>query len=78
MDVPLEVAERRDPKGLYQMARQGLIKEFTGVSAPYEIPENPDIHVRTDKTSVEETVREIIAEIEKRGLFSANRVNAIN
>ena len=75
VDVPIEVAEKRDPKGLYKKARDGVIKEFTGISAPYEAPENPDIHIRADKTSVEESVRQIIDEIEKRGLLLANRVN---
>ena len=75
VDVPIEIAEKRDPKGLYKKARDGVIKEFTGISAPYEAPEKPDIHIRADKTSVEESVRQIIDEIEKRGLLSANGVN---
>ncbi|CAR26084.1 hypothetical protein ZYGR_0AG00550 [Zygosaccharomyces rouxii] len=54
VDVPLEVAEQRDPKGLYKKAREGIIKEFTGISAPYEAPENPELHLRTDQKSVEE------------------------
>jgi len=65
----------RDPKGLYKKARQGVIKEFTGISAPYEAPENPDIHIRADQVSVEDAVRQIIAVIEKRGLLSANGVH---
>jgi adenylylsulfate kinase len=64
------VAETRDPKGLYKKAREGLIPEFTGVSAPYEAPENPEIHIRTDQVSVEEAVRQIIQEVESRGLIS--------
>ena len=75
MDVPVQVAEQRDPKGLYKKARGGVIKEFTGVSAPYEAPEKPDIHVRADETSVEESVRQIIGEIEKRGLLCVKGVN---
>jgi len=75
VDVPIEVAEKRDPKGLYKKARDGVIKEFTGISAPYEAPEKPDIHIRADKTSVEESVRQIIDEIQKRGLLLANGVN---
>lgn len=54
VDVPLEVAEKRDPKGLYKKAREGVIKEFTGISAPYEAPQSPEIHLRTDLKSVEE------------------------
>ena len=75
IDVPIEVAEQRDPKGLYKKAREGIIKEFTGISAPYEAPENPDIHIRADQVSVEEAVRQIIAVVEKRGLLSANGVH---
>jgi len=69
------VAEKRDPKGLYKKARDGVIKEFTGISAPYEAPEKPDIHIRADKVSVEGAVRQIIGEIEKRGLLSTKGVN---
>jgi adenylylsulfate kinase len=75
IDVPIEVAELRDPKGLYKKAREGVIKEFTGISAPYEAPENPDIHIRADRVSVEEAVRQIIAVVEKRGLLSATGVH---
>ena len=75
IDVPIEVAEMRDPKGLYKKAREGVIKEFTGISAPYEAPENPDIHIRANQVSVEDAVRQIIAVVEKRGLLSANGVH---
>lgn len=54
VDVPLKVAEERDPKGLYKKAREGIIKDFTGISAPYEAPEKPEIHIETDKLSIEE------------------------
>jgi len=56
VDVPLDVAEQRDPKGLYKKARNGEIKEFTGISAPYEAPDNAEIHIETDKHSVEASV----------------------
>lgn len=46
IDAPLETVEKRDPKGLYKKAREGIIKEFTGISAPYEAPETPEIHIR--------------------------------
>lgn len=69
------MAEKRDPKGLYKKARDGIIKEFTGISAPYEAPEKPDIHIRADKVSVEGAVRQILEEIEKRCLLSAKGVN---
>lgn len=56
IDIPVEEAEKRDPKGLYKKARAGEIKEFTGISAPYEAPENAEIHIHSEKTSVEEAV----------------------
>ncbi|KAL6942942.1 Adenylyl-sulfate kinase [Hanseniaspora osmophila] len=59
VDVPLEVAEQRDPKGLYKKAREGIIKDFTGISAPYEEPSEPEIHLRTDKLTVEEAAEKI-------------------
>jgi len=54
--APLSICEDRDPKGLYKKARDGVIKEFTGISAPYEEPVNPEIILETDKLSVEESV----------------------
>ena len=59
VDVPLAVAEQRDPKGLYKKARAGEIKEFTGISAPYEEPANPEITIKTHEQSVEECVAQI-------------------
>ena len=47
VDTPVEVAEKRDPKGLYARARAGKLEDFTGVSAPYEVPENPDVTIHT-------------------------------
>ena len=52
--------EKRDPKGIYKKARSGEIKEFTGISAPYEDPENPEIVLETDKTSLEECIETIL------------------
>lgn len=61
VDVPIEVAEQRDPKGLYKKAREGLIKEFTGISAPYEAPESPEIHLQNySGVSIEESAQKII------------------
>lgn len=53
---PLEVCEERDVKGYYKLAREGKIKNYTGISAPYEEPENPDLVVNTDKCNLEESV----------------------
>ena len=67
--VPLSVAESRDPKGLYAKARKGEIKEFTGVSAPYEEPEGADIVVKSGETGVEEAVVQIVNYLEEKGLL---------
>ena len=61
VDAPLEVCERRDPKGLYRKARTGEIKNFTGIDSPYEPPENPDIVLKTGERSVDELVDQVIA-----------------
>lgn len=71
VDLPLEVAEARDPKGLYKKAREGKIPEFTGISAPYEAPENAEIHIRSDQKSVEDSVKEITEYLQKKGLLDA-------
>ena len=60
MNAPIEVCEQRDPKGLYVKARSGLIKEFTGISAPYEVPPRPEIEIRTDQLSPMESVNIIV------------------
>ncbi|HSU57017.1 MAG TPA: adenylyl-sulfate kinase [Candidatus Dormibacteraeota bacterium] len=60
INAPLEVCEQRDPKGLYVKARANQIKEFTGISAPYEAPENPEIELRTDELAVQESVAKIL------------------
>ena len=60
LDAPLEVCERRDPKGLYRKARAGALAEFTGVSAPYEPPEAPAIVLHTGKSAVAECVAELL------------------
>lgn len=56
LNADLSVCESRDPKGLYKKAREGLIGEFTGVSAPYEVPENPELHIDSASLSVAESV----------------------
>ena len=59
VDTPLEVCEQRDVKGLYAKARKGEIKNFTGISAPYEAPENPEIRVKTENKSIEDSAKEV-------------------
>ncbi len=71
VDAPLSVVEARDPKGLYKKARAGEIKEFTGISAPYEEPANAEIHIRTDEHDVTASVKIITDYLVKEGLLSA-------
>lgn len=66
IDAPLEVCERRDPKGLYRKARRGELPDFTGVTAPYETPENPDMVLATALSPVEDCVRELLAVVSAR------------
>ena len=69
IDAPLAVAEGRDPKGLYRKARRGEIKHFTGISSPYEAPENPELHIDTTKMTPEEAAELIVSQLEERGLL---------
>ena len=71
VEVPLEVAEQRDPKGLYKKARAGEIKGFTGIDDPYEAPENAEIVLPTHELSVEESVLRLLEALEQRGLLSS-------
>lgn len=57
---PLETCEKRDPKGLYKKAREGVIPEFTGISSPYEEPERPELIIETDKLSIEQGANTVI------------------
>jgi len=65
-NCPLEVAEKRDTKGLYLKARKGEIKNFTGISDPYEAPENPEIEFRTDKEPTEDCVKKVLDYLERK------------
>ena len=60
VDCPLEVCEIRDSKGLYAKARSGELKEFTGISSPYEKPLSPELHLRTDEIGIDECVNNIM------------------
>ena len=63
IDTPLSVAEEQDVKGLYAKARSGQIKNFTGIDSPYEIPKNPDIHIKTINLTIDEAAEKIIRKI---------------
>ena len=67
--APLEVAEERDPKGLYKKARAGIIREFTGIDAPYEEPENPELVLHTHLETPEESVEKVVAYLGKAGVL---------
>ncbi len=71
VNTPIEECEKRDVKGLYAKARTGEIKDFTGISAPYEAPVNPDVEIDTTQVSVEEAVSIILNKIK-------NKLNTIN
>ncbi len=72
ISTPLEVCEQRDRKGLYAKARAGIIKEFTGISDPYEEPENPDLRIDTTDITPEEAAQQIMLHLEKLGYIGAS------
>ena len=66
----LEECERRDRKGLYKLAREGKIKEFTGISDPYEEPETPELRVETENVDVDNCAHQVILKLEQLGLIA--------
>jgi adenylylsulfate kinase len=66
VNCPLEICEQRDVKGLYQKARAGLIKNFTGIDSPFEAPENPEVEVKTDILSLEESMEVVFRAIQDK------------
>lgn len=71
VEAPLEVVEERDTKGLYKKARAGEIKNFTGISDPYEAPENAEVTVHTGSETIEESSARIISYLEEQGLLAS-------
>lgn len=67
VDCPVEVCAKRDPKGNYKKAMEGIIKNYTGVSAPYETPENPDLRIESHNVGIEEAATAVIALLKARG-----------
>ena len=67
----LEVCERRDRKGLYAKARAGMIKEFTGISDPYEAPKTPELLIDTENLDVDYCAQQVILKLENMGLIRA-------
>lgn len=75
VNTPLEICEQRDVKGLYQKARKGEIKDFTGVNAPYEVPLNPDLIIDTSKESIIESINRILEFIDGKIKIPLNKKN---
>lgn len=69
VDCPIKVCENRDPKGLYKKARKGEISDFTGISSPYEAPDNPELIVNTDKITITESVDKIVAYLKNKKIL---------
>ena len=69
VDTPLELAEQRDPKGLYAKARRGELANFTGIDSPYERPEHPEVHLDTTTLSSEEGARVVVEALRERGML---------
>jgi adenylylsulfate kinase len=69
VDTPLEICEARDPKGLYKQARQGKIANFTGISDPYEAPENPEIHLHSGSRPAAELAQIVVDQLISRGII---------
>ncbi|MEZ5080120.1 MAG: sulfate adenylyltransferase subunit CysN [Thermoleophilia bacterium] len=69
VDAPLEVAEERDPKGLYAKARSGEISGFTGIDAPYEAPESPEVHIDAGETDAETAARMVVEKLREMGFI---------
>ncbi|MCG8516460.1 adenylyl-sulfate kinase [Marinobacter sp. CA1] len=70
MDTPLATCEERDPKGLYEKAREGVIKEFTGIDSPYEVPARAELRLDTSVMSVDACVERLLAYLLERGLIA--------
>jgi adenylylsulfate kinase len=66
--APLDICEQRDPKGMYVRARKGEIKEFTGISSPYEVPTNPELTVNTGEISLDECVSQVLTLLSQRNV----------
>jgi adenylylsulfate kinase len=69
VDTPLEICEARDPKGLYKKARAGEISNFTGLDAPYEVPENPEVHLQTANLSIDAAAAQVIRYLDEENIL---------
>ncbi len=69
VDTPLEICEQRDPKGLYQKARDGQIKNFTGIDSPYEAPETAELTLKTENVEPAELAERVVTYLRQAGLI---------
>jgi sulfate adenylyltransferase len=76
--TPLEICEQRDRKGLYAKARAGIVKEFTGISDPYEAPQDAEVVIDTTELSAEEAAQEIFLHLEQQGFIGVNPEPALS
>ena len=72
IDTPINICEQRDPKGLYKRARAGEIKDFTGIDSSYDVPNNPEIHVKTAEQSVQACAEQIVNYLMAQGMININ------
>ena len=70
VDTPIDICEKRDPKGLYKKARDGKIPHFTGVTSPYEVPIKPQIHITNDKLDINENIGTIVKYLKENGFLN--------
>ncbi len=70
IDTPISICEQRDPKGLYKKARSGEIKDFTGIDSAYDVPETPEIHVKTAEQSIQECAEQIVNYLDEQGFIT--------
>eukprot|EP00408_Alexandrium_pacificum_P003269 CAMPEP_0171212932 /NCGR_PEP_ID=MMETSP0790-20130122/30386_1 /TAXON_ID=2925 /ORGANISM="Alexandrium catenella, Strain OF101" /LENGTH=243 /DNA_ID=CAMNT_0011678629 /DNA_START=71 /DNA_END=802 /DNA_ORIENTATION=- len=77
IDAPLSVVQKRDPKGLYAKAAAGKIKNFTGLDAPYEAPEAPEVHIKTDQVSITEAANIIMRKLDSIGINLPRRFRTL-
>lgn len=70
IDTPISICEQRDPKGLYKKARSGEIKDFTGIDSAYDVPETPEIHVKTAEQSIQECAEQIVNYLAEQGFIT--------
>ena len=76
IDTPISVCEQRDPKGLYKKARKGEIKDFTGIDSGYDVPQHPEIHVKTAEQSIQDCAKQIVNYLAEQGFIELRETNS--